>query len=248
MKLLGIDIGGSGVKGALVDTKKGKLITDRFRIPTPQPAKPQAVIGVVKEIVQHFDYKGPLGVGFPGVVMDGVTKTAANMDNSWIGYPAARNIALATNCDVTIRNDADVAGIAEIYHGAGKGVPGVVMIFTLGTGIGSVMFVNGNIVPNLEFGHLYLRNMKKGAEDYTADRIRKEKDLSWKEWGERLNTYFQHIEFLCSPDLLIIGGGVSKKHAKFLKYIDLNAEVVPAELRNEAGIIGAAMAAMPGID
>lgn len=248
MKLLGIDIGGSGVKGALVDTKKGKLITDRLRIPTPQPAKPKAVIGVIKKIVKHFDYSGPLGIGYPGVVMDGVTKTAANVDNDWIDYPAARNIALATKCEVTIRNDADVAGIGEMYHGAGKGVPGVVMIFTLGTGIGSVMFVNGHIVPNLELGHLYLRNMKKDAEYYAAERIRGEEDLSWKEWGARLNVYFQHIEFLFSPNLIILGGGVSKKHKKFLKYLDLNTQVIPAELRNEAGIIGAAMAGMPGVD
>ena len=248
MKLLGIDIGGSGVKGALVDTKKGALITDRLRIPTPQPANPKAVIGVIKKIVKHFDYQGPLGIGYPGVVMDGVTKTAANVDNGWIDYPAARNIALATNCEVTIRNDADVAGIGEMYHGAGKGVPGVVMIFTLGTGIGSVMFVNGHIVPNLELGHLYLRNMKKDAEYYAAERIRGEADLSWIEWGARLNVYFQHIEFLFSPNLIILGGGVSKKHKKFLKYLDLNEQVVPAELRNEAGIIGAAMAALPGVD
>jgi polyphosphate glucokinase len=248
MKLLGIDIGGSGVKGALVDTDKGKLITDRLRIPTPQPAKPKAVIKVIKEIVEHFDYQGPLGIGFPGVVMDGVTKTAANVDNGWINYPAARNIALATNCEVTIRNDADVAGIGEMYHGAGKGIPGVVMIFTLGTGIGSVMFVNGHIVPNLELGHLYLRNMKQDAEFFAAERIRTEADLSWKEWGARLNVYFQYIEFLFSPNRIILGGGVSKHHAKFLKYLDLQAEVVPAKLRNEAGIIGAAMAAMPGMD
>ena len=248
MKLLGIDIGGSGVKGALVDTEKGDLVTDRLRIDTPQPSKPIAVIGVIKEIVQHFDYEGPLGVGFPGVVMHGVTMTAANVDDGWINYPAVIQIALATNCETTIRNDADVAGIAEMYHGAGKGERGVVMIFTLGTGIGSVMFVNGHIVPNLELGHLYLSNKKKDAEYYAAERIRTEKGLSWKKWGERLNVYFQHIEFLFSPDLIILGGGVSKQHEKFLKYIDLRAKVVPAELRNEAGIVGAAMAALPDID
>ena len=246
MKILGIDIGGSGVKGALVDTKKGKLATPRLRIPTPQPATPQSVIAVIKQIVDHFDYKGPIGLGFPGVVMDGVTRTAANVDNGWVNFPAARRIALKTNCEITIRNDADMAGIAEMAHGAGKGVPGVVMIFTLGTGIGSVMFVNGRIVPNLELGHLYLQHMKKDAENYTADRIRKEKDLSWAEWGNRLNTYFQYIEFLFSPNLIIIGGGVSKKHQKYLDYIHLRADVVPAKLRNEAGIVGAALAAVPG--
>jgi polyphosphate glucokinase len=244
MKILGIDIGGSGVKGALVDTKKGKLITPRLRIPTPQPATPKSVIAVIKQIVDHFEYRGPVGLGFPGVVMDGVTRTAANVDDGWINYPAARRIALKTNCEVTIRNDADVAGIAEMAHGAGKGAPGVVMIFTLGTGIGSVMFVNGRIVPNLELGHLYLRHMKKDAEEYASDRIRKENGLSWAEWGGRLNRYFQHIEFLFSPNLIIIGGGVSKKHEKYLDYIHLRADVVPAKLRNEAGIVGAALAAV----
>ncbi len=247
MKILGIDIGGSGVKGALVDTNSGELLTDRLRIPTPQPSAPKAVIGVIKEIVQQFEYQGPIGVGYPGIVIDGVTKTAANVDKGWVNYPAARNIALATNCETIIRNDADVAGIAEMYHGAGKGVSGVVMIFTLGTGIGSVMFVNGHIVPNLELGHLYLPNSKKDAEFYAAERIRTEKKLSWEDWGRRLNVYFQHIEFLFSPNRIIIGGGISKKHDKFLKYLKLQAEVVPAELRNEAGIIGAAMAALPDL-
>lgn len=245
MEILGIDIGGSGVKGALIDTTNGELLTDRLRIETPQPANPQAVISVIKEIVQHFEYQGPLGIGFPGVVMHGVTMTAANVDDGWINYPAAHQIALASHCETTIRNDADVAGIAEMRHGAGKGVTGVVMIFTLGTGIGSVMFVDGKIVPNLELGHLYLCNKKKDAEYFAAERIHIEKNLSWKAWGKRLNIYFQHIEFLFSPDLIIIGGGVSKEHEKFLNYLDLRAKVVPAELRNEAGIVGAAMATLP---
>ncbi len=247
MKILGIDIGGSGVKGALVDAKKGKLITERLRIPTPQPAEPKAVIKVIKKIVKHFDYQGPLGIGFPGVVMDGVTMTAANVDDGWINYSAAHHIALATNCEVTIRNDADVAGIAEMAHGAGKGQRGVVMIFTLGTGIGSVMFVNGRIVPNLELGHLYLQGMEQDAEFFAAERIRDEQNLTWKEWGERLNVYFQHIEFLFSPQLIILGGGVSKNHKNFAKYLDLRAKVLPAKLRNEAGIVGAALAAIPEI-
>ena len=245
MKALGIDIGGSGIKGALVDTDKGKLLTDRLRIPTPQPSKPKSVLSAIQTIVRHFDYVGPIGVGFPGIVVDGVTRTAANVHNDWIDYPAVRNIALATNCETVVRNDADVAGYAEMFHGAGRGVPGVVMIFTLGTGIGSVMFVNGQIVPNLELGHLYLRDQKKDAEYFAADRVREESDLTWEEWGDRLNIYFQHIEFLFSPNLIIIGGGVSKKHQKFLKYINLRADIVPAQLRNEAGIIGAAMAAIP---
>jgi polyphosphate glucokinase len=245
MITLGIDIGGSGIKGALVDTENGALLTDRVRIPTPQPAKPKLMINAIKTIASHFDYKGPIGVGYPGIVVNGVTRTAANVDDEWINYPAARHIALATHCEVIIRNDADAAGYAEMYHGAGRGVGGVVMIFTLGTGIGSVMFVNGEIVPNLELGHLYLRGQAKDAEFYAAERVRDEEGLSWAEWGKRLNTYFQHIDFLFSPDLLIIGGGASKKHERFLPYIKVRAQVVPAQLRNEAGIIGAAMAAMP---
>ncbi|MBK8987063.1 MAG: ROK family protein [Chloroflexi bacterium] len=245
MNVLGIDIGGSGIKGALVDTEKGSLITDRLRIPTPQPAKPKPTIQAVQAIVKHFDYQGPIGVGFPGVVVDGVTRSAANLHSAWIDYPAARNIALATKCETTVRNDADAAGYAEMYHGAGRGVSGVVMIFTLGTGIGSCMFVNGHIVPNLELGHLFLRNQQKDAEFFAADRIREENSLTWEEWGGRLNVYFQHIEFLFSPNLFIIGGGVSKQHKNFLKYIQVRAKMVPALLRNEAGIVGAALAALP---
>ena len=245
MNILGIDIGGSGIKGALVDTDKGSLLTDRLRIPTPQPAKPKPRIQAIQTIVKHFDYQGPIGVGYPGVVVDGVTRTAANVHNDWIDYPAARNIALATNCETIVRNDADVAGFAEMFHGAGRGVPGVVMIFTLGTGIGSCMFVNGHIVPNLELGHLFLRDQKKDAEFFAADRIREENSLTWEEWGARLNVYFQHIESLFSPNLFIIGGGVSKQHKNFLKYIQVRANIVPAQLRNEAGIVGAALAALP---
>lgn len=244
MHILGIDIGGSGVKGAIVDTKKGKLVTGRMRIPTPQPATPEAVIDVIAQIAAHFDYLGPMGVGFPGVVVDGVTRTAANMDNGWVHFDAADAIASATGCMVTVRNDADAAGIAEMAFGAGKKTRGVVMIFTLGTGIGSAMFVDGQIVPNLELGHLYLRDMKIDAEEYAAERVRDEEGLSWKKWGKRLNEYFQFIEFLFSPQVLIIGGGVSKKHEKYFKYIDVEAKLVPAALRNEAGIVGAALAAV----
>ena len=240
MKALGIDIGGSGIKGALVDTEKGVMITDRIRIPTPQPSKPKLVVKIIQKIAQDFDFRGPMGVGFPGVVADGVTWTAANVDDRWVGFFAAKSIAKATGCDVVVRNDADAAGVAEMRFGAGRDVKGVVMIFTLGTGIGSVMFVDGHIVPNLELGHMYLRNQKKDAESKAADRARKGEGLSWKQWGARLDTYFKHIEHLFSPDMIIIGGGVSKKHDKFLHYIKVRAKVVPAQLLNEAGIIGAA--------
>lgn len=246
MEVLGIDIGGSGVKGAMVDTEAGTFIGERLRIDTPQPATPDAVIGVTGQIVEHFGYKGPLGVGFPAVVLDGVTMSAANVDAGWIGYPGRDKIAAVTGCDVTMLNDADVAGIAEMRFGAGQGRNGVVMIFTLGTGIGSAMFVNGHIVPNTELGHVYMPNQpaEQDAEDLAASSVRKNEGLSWKEWGTRLNAYFQHIERLFSPNLIIVGGGVSKKHEKFLPHIDVRAEVVPAQLRNQAGIVGAALAAI----
>jgi polyphosphate glucokinase len=243
MIALGIDIGGSGIKGALVDTEKGEMVTERLRIPTPQPSKPPAVMAVLKEIVDHFDYHGPIGVGLPGIVINGTVYSSANIDNDWLGFPGQQAMAEATGCSVTLVNDADVAGVAEMRFGAGKGQSGTVMIFTLGTGIGSAVFVNGRLVPNTELGHVYLRGQKKDAESYAAERIRDEKNLSWKRWGKRLNIYFQHIEFLFSPELIIIGGGISKQHEEFLPYIQTRARMVPAELRNEAGIVGAAVLA-----
>jgi polyphosphate glucokinase len=244
MNVLGIDIGGSGIKGAVVDTDTGELVTERKRFATPQPSKPEAVVKVVTRLVKHFNYQGPIGVGFPAIVIQGVTMSAANVDNGWIGFPAAEKLAEATGCPVTIRNDADVAALAEMKFGAGQGVMGSVMVFTLGTGIGSAMFVDGKLVPNLELGHVYLPGKKLDAEYQTADRIRTEQNLSWKKWGKRLNTYFDHIEGLFSPELIIIGGGVSKKHEKFLHHIEVRAKVMPAALRNEAGIVGAALTAV----
>ena len=243
MITLGIDIGGSGVKGALVDTEKGELVGERMRLETPQPATPVAVINVMKKIVKHFSYKGPIGVGLPGIVLHGTVWSAANIDDSWIGHKSQAAMAKSTGCPVTLLNDADVAAIAEMNFGAGAGKEGSVLVFTLGTGIGSAMFINGVLVPNLELGHLYLRNQKIDAEKYAAGRIRKEKGLSWEEWGLRLNQYFQHIEFLFSPDLIIIGGGISKKYDRFFPYIKTRAPIVPAMLRNEAGIVGAALSA-----
>ncbi|MCP4360849.1 MAG: ROK family protein [Chloroflexi bacterium] len=244
MITMGIDIGGSGIKGALVDTEKGELLSERIRIPTPQPATPQACIGVIGQITKELSYQGPMGVGIPGIVIKGTVHSAANIDEGWIRFDAKKAIEAETGCTAVIHNDADVAAVAELTFGAGHNEPGVVMMFTLGTGIGAAMFVNGRLVPNMELGHLYLRNMKIDAEDYTSDRIRKADKLSWKEWGGRLNEYFKHIEFLFSPQLIIIGGGVSKKAHKFLKYIKTRAEIVAAETRNEAGIIGAAVTAV----
>lgn len=244
MIALGIDIGGSGIKGALVDTKTGEMVSERIRMDTPTPATPAACIAVIRRIVAALAYQGPVGVGIPGIVIQGTLYSAANIDKSWIGFNAGEAIKQETGCTAVIRNDADVAALAEHHFGAGHNQMGVVMLFTLGTGIGAAMFVDGRLVPNLELGHLYLRGMKMDVERYASDRARREKKLTWKKWGKRLDLYFQHIEFLFSPELIIIGGGVSKKHDRFLKHINTRAKIIPAELRNEAGIIGAAVTAV----
>lgn len=241
MELLGIDIGGSGIKGAIVDTEKGEFVTDRLRIPTPQPAKPDAVAEVVGEISQHFKWKAPIGCTFPAVVKEGVTLSAANVDDEWIGTDAQNLIQQYTGNPTIVLNDADAAGIAEMTFGAGRDRHGLVIILTLGTGIGSAFFMNGMLIPNTEFGHLQIRG--KDAEHRASDRIRQEKDYSWSKWGEKLSEYLQYMEFLFTPNLFIIGGGVSKKYEKYFPHIQCETEIVPAQLRNKAGIIGAAMAA-----
>jgi polyphosphate glucokinase len=241
MHVLGIDIGGSGIKGAPVDLDKGELAQDRHKIATPQPSIPTAVAEVVNQLVQHFNYQGPIGCTFPAVVQHGVTLTAANVDQSWIGTNAQELFRAATGLPVLVLNDADAAGIAEMQFGAGKGRKGVVILLTFGTGIGSAIFTDGVLLPNTEFGHLQIRG--KDAEHRAAARIRDEEDLSWKEWSERVNEYLQVMEFLFSPDLFIIGGGISRKFEKFQKHLSARAEIVPAMLGNDAGIVGAAMAA-----
>ncbi len=242
MELLGIDIGGTGIKGAVVDTEKGEFIGERHRIPTPQPAKPKPVAEVVAEIVKHFNYSGPIGVTFPSVIQNGVALTAANVDDEFIGTNISELIQNETGLPTITLNDADAAGIAEVRFGAGKNHQGSVIVITLGTGIGSAMFRRGVLYPNSELGHIFLKNGIE-PENYAASRIREEQDLSWKKWGKRVNKVLQHIEFIFSPDLVIIGGGVSKKYEKYFPYIDIKADLVPAELRNDAGIIGAALAA-----
>ncbi len=242
MKSLGIDIGGSGIKGAIVDTVAGEFASDRLRIPTPQPATPLAVAAVVGQIAAHFDWNAPIGCTFPAVVQHGVTLTAANVADDWIGADAASLLSRATGNRVLVLNDADAAGIAEMTFGAGRGRPGLTVILTLGTGVGSSLFMDGRLVPNTEFGHLQIRG--KSAEWRTSDRARQEKNYSWKQWGKRLSEHLQYLEFLLSPDLFIIGGGVSKRYQKFFPHIRCEAEIVPAQLRNRAGIIGAAIAAV----
>lgn len=241
MEILGIDIGGSGIKGALVNVQKGALVEERYRIDTPQPAKPEKVGDVVAEIVQHFNWNGAIGCTFPSVIKSGVVLTAANVDDAWIGTDAHRLFQRKTGNPVLVLNDADAAGIAEMRFGAGRGHDGIVFILTLGTGIGSAIFVNGSLMPNTELGHIQIRG--KDAEHRASNKRRKDKDYSWKKWSKRLNEFLQYIEFLFSPDLFIIGGGVSKKHDKFFHHLKTKADIVPAQLRNDAGIIGAAMAA-----
>lgn len=241
MEILGIDIGGSGIKGAPVDIKRGELTAERHRIPTPDPSKPEAVAEVVAEIVKHFSWRGPVGCTFPGIVKHGIVCSAANVDKRWIGVNGAALMAQTVGCPTVMLNDADVAGIAEMEFGAGRGRSGVVIMLTFGTGIGSAVFLDGQLLPNTEFGHLQIRG--KDAEHRAASRIRKEEKLSWKEWADRVNEFLGRLDFLFSPDLFIFGGGVSKKHEKFFDKLETNVEIVPAQLLNNAGIIGAAMAA-----
>ncbi len=243
MIVLGIDIGGSGIKGAPVDIERGKLAGERLRIVTPRPAKPKAVASVVVEVVRHFTWKGAIGCTFPAVVKNGIAFSAANVDKAWLGTDGEALIRDASGCPVRMLNDADAAGLAEMRFGAGRKREGVVVVLTLGTGIGSAIFTDGHLVPNTEFGHLEVRG--KDAEHRASDRVRKQKELDWKAWAGRINEFLSRMEGLFSPDLFIIGGGVSKKHEKFFPHLEARAEILPAELRNEAGIIGAALAAEP---
>lgn len=243
MQGLGIDIGGSGIKGAIVDLDKGELIGERHRIETPQPSTPQAVAKVVNEIVQHFNWQGPIGCTFPAIVRNGVTMTAANVDKSWIGANAKQLFEEVTGRTVRLLNDADAAGIAEMTFGSGKGRDqGLVMVLTFGTGIGSAIFLDGKLLPNSEFGHVPMPLKGVIAEHYCSERIRKEEDLKWDEWAKRTNNYLALLELLLSPDLFIIGGGISKKSNKWLPLLKTQAALAPATLLNEAGIVGAAMA------
>jgi polyphosphate glucokinase len=241
-QVLGIDIGGTGVKAAPVDTATGTLLAERRKLATPNPATPDAVQEVVVELVEDFGWTGPAGITFPGVVTNGQIRTAANLDPSWIGVQADEWFAGATKLAVTVLNDADAAGLAEMKFGAGKGKGGTVLMLTLGTGIGSALFTEGVLVPNTEFGHIEIRG--KDAEKRASEHVREEEDLSWGKWAGRVDEYLEHMEALLSPALIIIGGGISKKSAKFLPLLTgLRAEVVPATMLNDAGIIGAAMAA-----
>lgn len=238
---LGIDIGGTGIKGAPVDTATGELLAPRHRILTPQPATPVAVAQVVAEIAREFDWTGPIGATFPAVVKGGTVQTATNVDTSWIGCDAGALFAEACGVEtVTVLNDADAAGIGEMKFGAGRGRTDIVVMITLGTGIGGALFVGRELVPNMELGRIQVRG--KMAELRAAESVREREQLSWKQWAKRLNEYIDELEGLFWPDLLIVGGGISKKSDKFLPLLRARAEIVPATLLNDAGIVGAAVA------
>lgn len=239
--ILGIDIGGSGIKGAPVDVANGALAAERHRVPTPQPATPEMVAQMVAELARHFAYSGPIGCTFPAIIKNGVAYSAANVDPTWIGTDADALFEQHTKTSVTVLNDADAAGLAEMRFGAGQHQPGVVMMITLGTGIGSALFYRGVLIPNTELGHLEVRG--KIAEDRASDRAREQKAWGWDEWGKRVDEYLLHVERLFSPDLFIIGGGVSKKFDKFSPFLHTRAPIVAAGLLNNAGIVGAALAA-----
>ncbi|WP_275307823.1 polyphosphate--glucose phosphotransferase [Streptomyces yunnanensis] len=249
MRVFGVDIGGSGIKGAPVDLERGELADERYKVLTPHPATPEAVADCVREVVDHFGWTGPVGATFPGVVTGGTTRTAANVDKRWIGTDAAALLTGRLGGDtggspVTLLNDADAAGLAEMQFGAGRGRTGTVIVLTFGTGIGSAVFIDGRLVPNTELGHLELHG--HDAEKRASTKAKEDEELNWQQWAHRVQKYLAHVEMLFSPALFVIGGGVSRKAEKFLPLIEgIRAEIVPARLQNDAGIVGAAMAARP---
>lgn len=242
MEILGIDVGGTGIKGAIVNINNGELVTDRHRIPTPKGAKPNDVADVIAQIVEHFNWKGEVGCGFPSIVIRGKVLSASNIDQSWKGIQADELFSKKTGLEFHIVNDADAAGLAAMTFGAGKDKKGTVIMITIGTGLGSGMFYNGTLVPNIELGTVPYKKYKY-FEHYASGSARKREDLSYKKWGKRFNEFLKFVEFLASPELIILGGGASKKIEKFKDQITVNVPVVPSEFENEAGIVGAAMAA-----
>jgi polyphosphate glucokinase len=244
----GVDIGGTGIKGAVVDVGTGQLTTERKRVPTPQPATPEAVARVVSQLVRDTQWRGDIGATFPAVIKHGFAQSAANVDHAWVGTDADKVFtdAVGAGSEVIVLNDADAAGIAEARFGAAKGVAGVVIMLTFGTGIGSALLMNGVLVPNTELGHLELDGYD--AESRAAASVRDEHGMSYKKWAHRVNLYMQHVERLFTPDLFVVGGGVSKNADKWVPLLELNTPVEPAQLLNDAGIVGAAIAAVERLE
>jgi polyphosphate glucokinase len=237
--ILGVDIGGSGIKGSLVDVTTGKLIGDRIRLDTPEGATPQGVATTFAKLVKKLKYKGPVGCGFPAIVKYGEARSASNIDKSWIGHNIEQELSEASGCTVKVLNDADAAGIGEIKFGGGDNAKGVVILITIGTGLGSALFIDGKLVPNTEFGHFIMHG--RIAERYASSKVKDDEKLSWKEWAERFSEYLQHLERLFTPDLFILGGGASKDFKEFGHFLKVNTPVTPAKLLNNAGIVGAAL-------
>jgi len=243
--VFGIDVGGSGIKGGIVDLELGELITERYRIPTPNPATPKAVAAVVRQLVDHFSWDGAVGVAIPSIVRHGVVHSAANIDKAWMGEDAVKRFSKALDRPVGVLNDADAAGLAELHYGHARDyADGVVILLTLGTGIGSAIFVDGELFPNTELGHLEFHG--SDAEHWASAKVREDQKLSWKAWGKRVNEYLAHLEFLFSPDVFIIGGGVSRRSDRFFPYLETSARIMAADLENRAGVVGAAWHAAQG--
>lgn len=246
MEALGIDIGGTGIKAARVDTQSGELLTERLRFKTPEPSTPESVLEVIREILAHLQYQGPVGCGFPGVIRSGVIRTAANVSKKWIGLRADEMMGQATGLPFSLANDADVAGMAEMRFGAGQGRNGLVIMLTFGTGIGTAFFMDGVLIPNVELGHMEVDGIE--AEKWASERARLEESLGWKRWARRVSLYLSRLQAYFWPELFIFGGGVSKSFDRFGKHLKVDCEVVPAELRNRAGVIGAALLAAKGYE
>jgi polyphosphate glucokinase len=240
MQVFGLDVGGSGIKGAPVDTRTGELLTERVRVGTPHPATPEKIVETASEVVSRFGWSGPVGCGFPAVMKSGVARTAANIDGKAVGFDFGGALEKALGCRVGMVNDADAAGLAETRWGAAQGNKGLVLVLTVGTGIGTALISNGTLVPNTELGHIELGG--QDAETYASDAARKREELHWKTFAGRFNEYLAAIEALLWPDLIVIGGGASKKEEKFLQRLEARADVVPAQMLNTAGIAGAALA------
>jgi polyphosphate glucokinase len=240
MQALGIDVGGSGIKGAPVDLNTGNLVKERLRIKTPIPATPAAVFKTIHKLIKHFEWNGSIGCGFPAVITNNIIRTASNIDKEWIGTNISKYAKNQFPNEIYFINDADAAGLAEMKFGNGIKTSGLTILVTVGTGIGTALFYQDKLIPNTELGHLILNGLI--AEHFTSDSVRKKEDLSWKKWAFRFNQYLNELDRLLWPNQIIVGGGLSKKTEKYLEYIDVKAKVLPAKLKNEAGIIGAALA------
>ena len=240
MKILGIDVGGTGIKGAVIETVTGELASERLRLASPNPATPDAIATTIRALVGQHRWSGPIGIGFPAAIQRGVARTAANIDPSFIGLPVADFFSGETGCPVHVANDADVAGLAEMRFGAGKDSAGVVLVVTIGTGLGTALFSDGHLLPNTELGHIVLDNGLE-AERYASEAVRDACKLKWKDWGDRFNRYLTTMEKLFWPDLIVLGGGASKKLDKFAPCLTTQTAVVPARFLNQAGMVGAAL-------